>query len=564
MAGPPKKKQTYLNNPNLPTSGAVFEYTPKMVKEIKKCGQNILHFAEEYFFIVHPDKGRMKIPLRPYQKRVLRKMRDNRFFILLSPRQSGKSTMYTIYSLWHACFEADKRVVIVANKEATAIEIFKRIRLAYEELPNWLKPGVEEYGKTSMKLANGSEIGISTTTGSAARGMSISLLFIDELAFIEPGLMEDFWKSVYPTISSAEKAKIFIASTPNGTGNLFHKLWMGATKGDNGFGYDEIKWDEPPKRDEAFKKKTIENLGSYESWLQEYECIFLQHGDGAIDHEYFDKLLRSVKQPIGIYEDGAYRMFEEPKNDRIYIAGIDTAEGIGKDYSVINIYDITDLSNIEQVALYTSNRISPYDFTTKSYEILTQWGKPLALVERNGVGAQVADNLRNRFFYEKLVNWGGQLANRKQQNGMISHSNTKGKAVTNMRYWVSELKCVKFNDVETIKEFRDFTRYPNGSWAAKDGCNDDKVMSTVWALMALYDDIVQQYFEIAETDDNNKPKKLVMSDLGMNLVVDSKSLYADNEIFKQDIFTLPCVFGIGDQLGSDINTLEQQGWFIYE
>lgn len=302
----------------------------------------------------------------------------------------------------------------------------------------------------------------------------------------------------------------------------------------------------------------------YTNGILSHNCIFLQHGDGAIDHEYFDKLLRSVKQPIGIYEDGAYRMFEEPKNDRIYAAGIDTAEGIGKDYSVINIYDITDLSNIEQVALYTSNRISPYDFTTKSYEILTQWGKPIALVERNGVGAQVADNLRNRFFYEKLVNWGGQLANRKQQNGMISHSNTKGKAVTNMRYWVSELKCVKFNDVETIKEFRDFTRYPNGSWAAKDGCNDDKVMSTVWALMALYDDIVQQYFEIAETDDNNKPKKLVMSDFGMNLVVDSKSLYADNELFKQDIFTLPCVFGMGDQLGSDINTLEQQGWFIYE
>lgn len=563
MSGPIKKKQTYLNNPNLPTSGAVFEYTPKMVKEIKKCSQNILHFAEEYFFIVHPDKGRMKIPLRPYQKRVLRKMRDNRFFILLSPRQSGKSTMYTIYSLWHACFEADKRVVIVANKEATAIEIFKRIRLAYEELPNWLKPGVEEYGKTSMKLANGSEIGISTTTGSAARGMSISLLFIDELAFIEPGLMEDFWKSVYPTISSAEKAKIFIASTPNGTGNLFHKLWVGALKGDNGFGFDEIKWDEPPRRDEAFKKKTIENLGSYEAWLQEYECVFLQHGDGAIDHEYFDKLIKSAKQPVEIYENGCYRIFEPPRPERIYVAGVDTSEGIGKDYSIINIYDLTDLSNIEQVAVYTNNKISPYDFSTKVPEILAQWGNPLALVERNGVGAQIADALRNRFSYERLVNWGGQVANRKQQNGMICHSNTKGKAVTNMRYWVSELKCVKLNDLETIREFRDFIRYPNGTWAAKDGCNDDKVMSTIWALMALYEDICQMYFEIAETDDNNKPKKLVVTDFGMNLMVNPKSLYGDNELFKNDIFTLPCVFGFGDQLDSDINTLEQEGWVRY-
>ena len=562
MADPVKKKQTYLNNPALPTAGAVFEYTPLKVKEIKKCSQNILHFAEEYFFIVHPDKGRMKIPLRPYQRRVLRKMRDNRFFILLSPRQSGKSTLYTIHALHHACFEADKRVVIVANKEATAIEIFKRVRLAYEELPNWLKPGVEEYGKTSMKLANGSEIGISTTTGSAARGMSISLLFVDELAFIEPSLMEDFWKSVYPTISSAEKAKIFIASTPNGTGNLFHKLWSGAVKGDNGFGFDEIKWDEPPNRTEEFKRKTIENLGSYESWLQEYENVFLQHGDGAIDHEHFDKLIKSAKPPIEIYEDGCYKIYEPATLDKIYVAGVDTAEGIGKDHSVIVIYDMTDLTNVEQVAMYSSNRISPYDFTTKTYEILSQWGKPLALIERNGVGAQVADNLRNRYSYEKMVNWGGQLANRKQQNGMISHSNTKGKAITNMRYWMNELKCVKLNDIETIKEFRDFTRYPNGSWAAKTGCHDDKVMATVWALMALFDDICQSYFEIAETDDNGKPKQLVVTDFGMNIMVNPQSLYGDNELFKNDIFTLPCVFGFGDQVEGDISILEQEGWTL--
>ena len=301
----------------------------------------------------------------------------------------------------------------------------------------------------------------------------------------------------------------------------------------------------------------------YTNGLLSHNCVFLQHGDGAIDHEYFDKLIRSAKPTVEMYEDGCYRIYEPATLDRIYVAGVDTAEGIGKDHSVITIYDMTDLTNIEQVAVYSNNRISPYDFTTKTYEILCQWGKPLALIERNGVGAQVADNLRNRYSYEKMVNWGGQLANRKQQNGMISHSNTKGKAITNMRYWLNELKCVKLNDVETIKEFRDFTRYPNGSWAAKTGCHDDKVMATVWALMALFDDICQLYFEIAETDDNNKPKKLVVSDMGYNLTINTKSMYADNEIFNNDIFTLPCVFGIGGQVDSDINTLEQDGWMIY-
>ncbi|NBP04345.1 MAG: hypothetical protein EBU90_30535, partial [Proteobacteria bacterium] len=414
------KKQFYLNNPNLPTSGAKFEYTPEMIKELKKCKENLLHFAEKYFYIINLDEGRQPIKLHPYQRRVLRKMRDNRFFILLSSRQIGKSTLMTIYALWMACFNTDQRIVVVANKEATAIEIFKRIRLAYEELPNWLKPGVEEWGKTSFKMSNGSEASISTTTGSAARGMSISTLIIDEMSFIEPpSILEDFWRSVYPTISSSKKAKIFICSTPNGTGNLFHKIWTEAIQETNGFAFDEVKWDEVPGRTEKWKQETIKSLGSYESWCQEYGGVFLQHGDGGIDYEFFDTLVKNARPPIHIYEEGCYTLYAEPTPDRVYVAGVDTAEGLGKDSSIINIYDITNLQKIDQVAVYANNHISPFEFTTKVNEILTQWGKPLAFIERNGVGAQVADNLRLKLGYERLVNWGGAAANRKQQNGIV-------------------------------------------------------------------------------------------------------------------------------------------------
>ena len=219
-----KNKQTYLNNPNLPTVNAEFEYTPDMVRELEKCTKNILHFAENYFHIISLDEGKQTIELHLCQKRVLRKMRDNRFFVLLASRQIGKTTLMTIYALWVACFQKDQSILIVANKEGTAIEIFRRIRLAYEELPNWIKPGVKEYGKTSMVLANGTRIGISTTTGTAARGQSINVLILDELAFIEPHLVEEFWKSVYPIVSSSKKSKIFIASTANGTGNLFYTI----------------------------------------------------------------------------------------------------------------------------------------------------------------------------------------------------------------------------------------------------------------------------------------------------------------------------------------------------
>jgi hypothetical protein len=174
MAKKTDKTEFYLGNPNLPAADAVINYEPWMIKEIKKARENILYFAESFFYIVNLDRGREKIKLHPCQKRAIRKMRDNRFFILLASRQVGKSTMMTIYVLWQACFCDDQRILLVANKEATAIEIFQRVRLAFEELPVWLKPGVKEYGKTSMTLDNGSRIGISTTTGSAARGQSVN------------------------------------------------------------------------------------------------------------------------------------------------------------------------------------------------------------------------------------------------------------------------------------------------------------------------------------------------------------------------------------------------------
>ena len=419
-----KNKQNYLNNPNLPAVDSEFEYTPDKLADLKKCAVNILHFAENFFYIVSLDEGKQTIDLHLCQKRVLRKMRDNRFFILLASRQIGKAlaldtkiptptgwttmgdikqgdkvyglngkpcnvvfahdilenrdcyrvtfdngqeiiadaehlwytqsrserssqgsakttkqifdtlmspgeepnhriptcitftlnklwhyiknvekvesvpvrcitvdspdslylvgdhyipthntTLMTIYALWVACFQKDQSILIVANKEGTAIEIFRRIRLAYEELPNWLKPGVVEYAKTSMALANGCRIGISTTTGTAARGQSINVLILDELAFIESHLVDEFWKSVYPIVSSSKKSKIFIASTANGTGNLFHNLYSGAETGRNGWASDRILWNEIPGRDEKWKIETIATIGSQDAFNQEFNCV---------------------------------------------------------------------------------------------------------------------------------------------------------------------------------------------------------------------------------------------------------------------------------------------------
>lgn len=171
---PSEKLNTYLNNPNLPTGDSTFEFKPQQAKEYKKCMTKIEYFASNYFYITTLDKGKTVIDLYPAQKRVLKATTKTRFMVLLSSRQAGKTTLMTIYALWNTCFESDKRVLIIANKEDTAIMILRRIRTAYEELPNWLKPGVKQWGKTEVIFANDSSIAISSTSSSAARGESIN------------------------------------------------------------------------------------------------------------------------------------------------------------------------------------------------------------------------------------------------------------------------------------------------------------------------------------------------------------------------------------------------------
>jgi len=558
-----KDKQNYMNNPNLPTVGAEFEYTPKMVKDLKKCKQNILYFAENFFYIISLDEGKQTINLHSCQKRALRKMRDNRFFVLLASRQIGKTTMMTIYALWVACFNDDQRILIVANKEGTALEIMSRIRMAYEELPNWLKPGVKEYGKTSIVLANGTKIGISTTTGTAARGQSVNCLILDELAFIEPHLVDDFWKSVYPIVSSSKKSKIFIASTANGTDNLFYKLYAGAEQGENSWACDKILWNEIPGRNEKWKNDTIASIGSQEAFEQEFNCEFISSGESSVNEELFQKLTSKTSEPLFVFDEGKYLLWDEPKEDRIYVASVDTSEGLGKDASVIQVLDYTDLTNINQVAVYHNNEISPYNFTEKVYEVLQHWGNPLVCIERNNSGSQVVDILKNTHDYENIVSWGGKLAGRnKKQLGVISHTNTKYKAVTNMRYWVNELESVQINDKRTIKELKNYVKAPNGTWNAKKGYHDDLVTSLMWNLIILIDEVVDIYFEVTKKDTNNRPLELQQMDFGIKYFMNPTSLYTNEKAGLTN--TLPVIIGNSSNTDSEIEQLHMQGYKLWQ
>jgi hypothetical protein len=563
---PKKEKQSfYLGNENLPSPNALFDYTsnPEWIKDIEKCKKNILYFAENFFYVVNLDRGKIKIELHSYQKRILRGLRDNRFVVLLSSRQSGKTTMFTIYALWIACFQEDQRILIVANKESTAINIFKRVRTAYELLPNYLKPGVIEYGKTSMALANGSSIGISTTSSDAGRGDSVNVVLLDELAFIDNHLVEEFWASVYPIISSSKKSKIFVASTPRGTGNLFHELYSGAVEGKNGWHPERVDWWEVPGRDDTWKENTIRSIGSREKFAQEFENAFLQSGESAIDEAFFDQLKSECAEPRFIFDEGNYLLWQEPNKDRLYVVGVDISEGVGEAASVIQVLDITDLRNIEQVATYHNRNISPYNFTTKLHEILQHWGSPPALIERNNCGAQVVDQLKHSLNYENIVCYGAKAGDKVfNKPGVVAHTNTKYKGVTNMRYWINELNVVRIRDIKTLNELKGFVRYPNGTWGAKPGSDnwDDRVMSLIWTLMILDNEITEKYYEIVELDDNKRPQVLRSLDYGIKYFINPTSMY-NNEKNPDEAVPMPMLFnGGGESDRTDLMDLQEQGW----
>ena len=563
-------KHLYMGNRNLPTSKAEFDWTPEMVNNLTKCRRNLLFFAENFFTIINLDRGREKIALFKCQKKVLRALRDNRFNIVLASRQVGKTTMMTIYTLWVACFGDDQRILVVANKEQTAINIFKRIRLAYEQLPNWLKPGVVEYGKTSMTLTNGSSIGISTTSSDAGRGDSCNCLVLDELAFIDNHLVESFWKSVYPIISSSKKSKIFIASTPNGTGNLFHELYSNAVKGKNNWCASRIDWWEIPGRDEKWKQDTIQSLGSTQIFDQEFGCQFIETGESVLDEELVRKSSLTICEPVHVFDDGNYHVWSLPNENKNYTIGVDISEGVGEAASVVQVLDITDLTSIEQVAVYHNNSISPYNFTTKLLEILQQWGSPPALIERNNCGAQVVDALVNIHGYENVVNYTPGKNQPIERPGVIAHTNTKYKGVMNMKYWLSELYSVQLRDKSTLEELKTFVRYPNGTWKAVKGNNihDDRVMSLLWSLMILETAITEQFYEIVEVDKNNKPAIIEKTAYDNRYFSNTLSLYGDEK--QTDGYnTLPLYIDSetleGDtqtMLDHELSSLSEQGWQI--
>ena len=374
-------------------------------------------------------------------------------------------------------------------------------------------------------------------------------------------LVDQFWKSVFPVISSSKKSKIFIASTANGTDNLFYKLWNGAIEHKNGWGYDKILWDEIPGRDASWKHKTIQLMGSEESFAQEFGCQFMSSGELAINEELFESLKVNCVKPKIVMDENNYKVWREPDDNGVYVVGVDIAEGVNQNASVVQILDLKDLNNIEQVAIYWSNTINPYNFTTKLHEILLQWGSPPACIERNGCGAQVVDQLYNNLRYNNIVSFEVGLGKIKQNRvGIISHTNTKYRCVMNMRYFVNECNSVNIRDIDTLIEIKNFIKYPSGKWAAKPGMDmlDDRVMSLGWALIILDNDICKRYFDILRYDGNNRPVEIRRYDHDYGIKV-NKKMFGWSAEADDDVDTI--IFTENNTSTTPvINDMKAQGW----
>ena len=481
----------YLGNPNVKAPHSNLEYTPEQLREYKRCMEDPIYFAETYVKIMSVDYGTIPFTLYNFQKEMVKTFKNNRFSICKLPRQCGKSTTSVAFILWYVLFNQGKNVGILANKGELAQELLGRLQLAYESLPFWLQQGVETYNKRSINLENGSRVIATSSSGSAARGMSFSLIFLDEFAFVPPHDAEDFFRSVYPTISSGSDTKMIVVSTPKGM-NHFYKMWMEAQEQRSAFKPIDINWWDVPGRDEDWKQQQIANT-SEDQFRQEFETQFIGSASTLISPSKLANM--SFINPIRKKDEVDF--YEEPIEDHRYLITVDCARGLRLDYSAFVVFDVTTIP-YKVVAKYRSNTVTPMIYPQFLANIAHFFNKAHVLVETNDVGGQVVNSLHEDFEYENLlktVSKGragfvlGDGAGSKL--GVTTSSSVKTKGCSNFKSLIETEKLIT-EDYDIYVEMTTFTRKNdnvNSSFAAEPGTNDDLVMCMVlfgWCIGSDY------------------------------------------------------------------------------
>ena len=468
--------ETYLGNPNLKKANVAQDWTQEEVAEYAKCMNDPMYFIQTYIRIVSLDEGLIPFKLYDFQKEMVGTFHNNRFTICKLPRQSGKSTTIIAYLLHYVLFNPTVNVAILANKAATARDLLGRLQLAYENLPKWLQQGVMTWNKGSLELENGSKILASSTSASAVRGGSYNISFLDEFAYVPANVAEQFFSSVYPTISSGKTTKVMIVSTPHGM-NMFYKLWTDAENERNSYIPIEVHWSEIPGRDEAWKEETIKNT-STSQFNSEFECEFL----GSIDTLISPHKLKTMAYKSPMQTNAGLDLYEKPKEGHTYLLTADVSRGTSNDYSAFVVFDVSEMP-YRIVAKYRDNEIKPLLFPSKIYDIARAYNQAFVLIEINDIGEQVATTMQFDLEYDNLIMasmrgragqvLGGGFSGGRAQLGVRTTKAVKKVGCSNLKQLIEDNKLI-IEDLDIISELSTFI-VKGQSFEADDGCTDDLV-----------------------------------------------------------------------------------------
>jgi len=458
-----------------------------LLEEFKRCKEDPIYFISEYIKVTHPVRGLVPFNLYPFQHRIIENLEEHRFNILRKFRQAGCTTIAASYALWMIIFQKHKQVVILSKGDAESTEVLDRIKLMYDELPKFLKPGIVEDNKHTLKLGTNSTIKSRPSGKQSGRSLAGSLLIIDEAAFIEN--IDTIWAAVYPIISTGGRA--FVLSTVNGIGNWYHEVYQKAREGKNSFNPIDIRWQEHPeyqRQEDGFSwlYADMEKKGLFvdkweettrinmpmRQWLQEYECSFLGTGDTYIEGGILKEIASQTSEEYDIKYNNRMRIWQEPQPFYTYLIACDTSLGRDRDYSA---FHVINLYNGQQVAEFYSNRTPINEFAKIIADEGMLYNVAHVLCERNTIGNNLIDWLYNIYEYENL--W----CDEKDEIGFQVTMNNRETILANLEEAI-RTNLIKINSTRTCDELMTFVIKDKGRAQAEKGYHDDLIMSLALAI----------------------------------------------------------------------------------
>lgn len=488
-------------------------FTDQQIKEFVACvnpDTGPSYFLNHFFWIQHPTQGRILYQPYDYQNRLIDTYHKYRFSISLMPRQSGKTTSAAGYLLWFAMFIPDSTVLVAAHKYTGAQEIMKRVSFAYENCPDHIRAGVTTYNKGSIEFDNGSRIVSQTTTETTGRGMSISLLYADEFAYVRPTIAKEFWVSISPTLSTGGKA--IITSTPNSDEDQFAEIWKGANRcideygnatavGINGFKSYRSYWNEHPERNEQWAAQEQGRIG-VERFRREMDCEFLIYDETLIN----STTLITLEGIDPVERQGQIRWYDRPKRGKVYVVALDPSLGTGGDYAGVQVIELPEC---RQIAEWQHNK-TPVPGQIKIikeicaciFELIGTQNDIYYSVENNTIGEAALmsideigeENIPGIFLSEPKQSGQG----RRYRKGFLTTNKSKLAACAKLKSMIETGKMI-LTSKNLISELKNFVAV-GGSFAAKPGENDDLVTSLLLAVRMI------QFLKTFDPDLDNKLK----------------------------------------------------------